>query len=597
MAMRPLNDRELEEIVNASPDEGSLSEFEDHISNASESECSDDSYDSPQPIQNSVETFLSKNGNIEWQLHPPAQHGRLPASNIIKSTPGVTRYAVSRISDVKCSFEAVFHTALQNEIIEMTNIEGQRVYGEQWTDIDGSVFHAYLGLLLLAGVYRSHGESTKSLWDKDTGRNIFRATMSHETFCKISRVLRFDKKSTREERRRTDKLAAIRSIWEKWVEVLPKLYNPGENVTVDEQLVAFRGRCPFKQYIPSKPAKYGIKIWTMCDSKTSYVLKAQIYTGKVSGAAPERNQGMRVVSDLTSELRGQNITCDNFFTSYNLGQLLLKRKLTMLGTIRKNKPELPHKMTNKEVHSSSFYFTNDTTVVNYIPKRHKNVVLMSTLHHDAEISDRADKKPKMILDYNSTKGAVDTLDQLLGTYTCKRKSNRWPMIVFYNILDVSAYNAYVLWISVDPNWNASKLTRRRIFLEELGKSLIKEHIASRTHFPRTEDSLRMVTSIQNPNDVGGVSESVTTRKSTKRARCKFCPSSNDNKTNMVCGKCSKHICKKHVTYLCPQCKQYWNRTTMSIAKTVPKFMFLKHFDMSGHIDPNSIYVKYHCFYD
>ncbi|XP_047103470.1 uncharacterized protein LOC124722340 [Schistocerca piceifrons] len=540
MAMRPLNDRELEEIVNASPDEGSLSEFEDHISNASESECSDDSYDSPQPIQNSVETFLSKNGNIEWQLHPPAQHGRLPASNIIKSTPGVTRYAVSRISDVKCSFEAVFHTALQNEIIEMTNIEGQRVYGEQWTDIDGSVFHAYLGLLLLAGVYRSHGESTKSLWDKDTGRNIFRATMSHETFCKISRVLRFDKKSTREERRRTDKLAAIRSIWE---------------------------------------------------NKTSYVLKAQIYTGKVSGAAPERNQGMRVVSDLTSELRGQNITCDNFFTSYNLGQLLLKRKLTMLGTIRKNKPELPHKMTNKEVHSSSFYFTNDTTVVNYIPKRHKNVVLMSTLHHDAEISDRADKKPKMILDYNSTKGAVDTLDQLLGTYTCKRKSNRWPMIVFYNILDVSAYNAYVLWISVDPNWNASKLTRRRIFLEELGKSLIKEHIASRTHFPRTEDSLRMVTSIQNPNDVGGVSESVTTRKSTKRARCKFCPSSNDNKTNMVCGKCSKHICKKHVTYLCPQCKQYWNRTTMSIAKTVPKFMFLKHFDMSGHIDPNSIYVK------
>lgn len=555
MAMRPLNDRELEEIVNASPDEGSLSEFEDHISNASESECSDDSYDSPQPIQNSVETFLSKNGNIEWQLHPPAQHGRLPASNIIKSTPGVTRYAVSRISDVKCSFEAVFHTALQNEIIEMTNIEGQRVYGEQWTDIDGSVFHAYLGLLLLAGVYRSHGESTKSLWDKDTGRNIFRATMSHETFCKISRVLRFDKKSTREERRRTDKLAAIRSIWEKWVEVLPKLYNPGENVTVDEQLVAFRGRCPFKQYIPSKPAKYGIKIWTMCDSKTSYVLKAQIYTGKVSGAAPERNQGMRVVSDLTSELRGQNITCDNFFTSYNLGQLLLKRKLTMLGTIRKNKPELPHKMTNKEVHSSSFYFTNDTTVVNYIPKRHKNVVLMSTLHHDAEISDRADKKPKMILDYNSTKGAVDTLDQLLGTYTCKRKTNRWPMIVFYNILDVSAYNAYVLWISFDPNWNASKLTRRRIFLEELGKSLIKEHIASRTHFPRTEDSLRMVKSIQNPNDVGGVSESVTTRKSTKRARCKFCPSSNDNKTNMVCGKCSKHICKKHVTYLCPQCKQ------------------------------------------
>ncbi|KAF0026097.1 hypothetical protein F2P81_020834 [Scophthalmus maximus] len=33
----------------------------------------------------------------------------------------------------------------------------------------------------------------------------------------------------------------------------------GTDVTVDERLVPFRGRCPFKQYILSKPGKYGIK--------------------------------------------------------------------------------------------------------------------------------------------------------------------------------------------------------------------------------------------------------------------------------------------------------------------------------------------------
>lgn len=69
----------------------------------------------------------------------------------------------------------------------------------------------------------------------------------------------------------------------------------------------------------------------------------------------------------------------------------------MLGTIRKNKPELPEEMPNKEVHSSSFYFTEDTTVVNYIPKKNKNVILMSTLHHDKEVSNRPDKKPQMII--------------------------------------------------------------------------------------------------------------------------------------------------------------------------------------------------------
>ncbi|KAJ4425649.1 hypothetical protein ANN_27845 [Periplaneta americana] len=83
----------------------------------------------------------------------------------------------------------------------------------------------------------------------------------------------------------------------------------------------------------------------------------------------------------------------------------------MLETIRKYKSELPQQMNTKEVQSSSFYFTNYITVVNCIPKK-KNVVRMSTLHHDNEVSNRNDKKPKMILDYNASNGAVDTFDQV-----------------------------------------------------------------------------------------------------------------------------------------------------------------------------------------
>ena len=173
---------------------------------------------------------------------------------------------------------------------------------------------------------------------------------------------------------------------------------------------------------------------------------------------------MRVVCDLivSSELRIHNLICDNFFTSYKLGQLLLKKNITMIGTIRKNKTELPQQMSNKDVYSSSFYFTKDTTVVNYISKKNKNVVLMSTLHRDKTINNKEDKKPQIILDYNATKGAVDTLDQLVSTYTCKRQTKHWPMIVFYNIIDISAYNAFVLWTAINPdcNKNCNDLTFR-----------------------------------------------------------------------------------------------------------------------------------------
>ncbi|XP_059415375.1 piggyBac transposable element-derived protein 4-like [Carassius carassius] len=246
----------------------------------------------------------------------------------------------------------------------MTNLEGSRVFGEKWKPLDLIDLNAYIGLLILAGVYRSKGEATASLWSTECGRPIFRSTMSQERFHIISRVIRFDDRETRPSRRERDKLVAIRDGWDKWGEILPRLYNPGPHITVDERLVPFRGRCPFRQYIPKMPARYGIKVWAACDSKSSYAWKMQIYTGKPSGGEPERNQGMRVVLQMSEGLQGHCITCDNFFTSYNFGVELLKRKLTLIGTVKKKKPELPREILNMEgrnVHSLKFALSENAT--------------------------------------------------------------------------------------------------------------------------------------------------------------------------------------------------------------------------------------------
>ncbi|XP_029553279.1 piggyBac transposable element-derived protein 4-like [Salmo trutta] len=199
----------------------------------------------------------------------------------------------------------------------------------------------------------------------------------------------------------SDKLAAIREVWDEWVARLLLLYNPGPDVTVDEQLVPFRGCCPFRQYMPSKPAKYGIKSWVACDAKSSYAWKMQVYTGKPTSGGPEKNQGMRVVLDVTEGLRGHNVTCDNFFTSYELRRQLLRRNVTMVGMVRKNKPELPPALLaakDREVFSSRFAFTPTTTLVSYLPKKNKNVLLLSTLHTG-----------------------------VIGMYSCRRMTARWPL--------------------------------------------------------------------------------------------------------------------------------------------------------------------------
>ena len=52
------------------------------------------------------------------------------------------------------------------------------------------------------------------------------------------------------------------------------------DMTVHEQLVPFRGRCAFRQYIPSKPVKYRLKISWNCNVDTSYLLKGDVYLGR-----------------------------------------------------------------------------------------------------------------------------------------------------------------------------------------------------------------------------------------------------------------------------------------------------------------------------
>lgn len=516
------------------------------------------SSDEKQETSSTEGTWTSKDGNVKWSTSPHQSRGRLSSSNVIKMTPGPTRFAVTRVDDIQSAFQLFISPPIEKIILNMTNLEGRRVFQEKWKPLDPTDLHAYIGILVLAGVYRSKGEATASLWDEENGRPIFRATMSLETFHMISRVIRFDNRDTRAGRRERDKLAAIRDVWDKWVEILPLLYNPGPHVTVDERLVPFRGRCPFRQYMPSKPAKYGIKIWAACDAKSSYAWNLQVYTGKPPGGAPEKNQGMRVVLEMTEGLQGHNITCDNFFTSYRLGDALQERKLTMLGTVRKNKPELPSeilKMQGRPLHSSKFAFTEKTTLVSYCPKRNKNVLVMSTMHKDASLSTREDMKPQMILDYNATKGGVDNLDKVTATYSCQRKTARWPLVVFYNIVDVSAYNAYVLWIEINQQWNASKLYRRRLFLEELGKALVTPKIQNRARPARAPAAAAVITKVQGrASDQPTMDPSDTGAK--KRKRCQVCPSRDDSKTSTCCVRCKKYICRKHTVTFCPSCGEH-----------------------------------------
>ena len=84
------------------------------------------------------------------------------------------------------------------------------------------------------------------------------------------------------------------------------------------------------------------------------------------------------------------------------------------------------------------------------------------------------------------------MHQLVGTYTVKRKTRRWPFALFCNIIDISGVNAYVLWLEIIPSWNSNKLFRRSLFLETLGTLLVNDEIIRRLQLPMGNASRLLV---------------------------------------------------------------------------------------------------------
>jgi hypothetical protein len=173
-------------------------------------------------------------------------------------------------------------------ICKHTNDEGSCVFTEingEWKEVVKEEFFAFVGILILRGVLKKCKEPVYELWAVKSlyYRPVFPATVFWDHFFQIFRCLCFNDKNSHVERQKDDKLAQIREVYEIFVASFRLAYVHTEYITVDEQLVPCRGQCPLRQYMKSKPAKYGIKIWVSYDANTYYTHNMQVYTRKKEG--------------------------------------------------------------------------------------------------------------------------------------------------------------------------------------------------------------------------------------------------------------------------------------------------------------------------
>lgn len=227
--------------------------------------------------------YQSRNGT-KWSKFPPPPT-RTRSYNIMSRPPGPIGIARDAKTALQ-SFFIFFNEDILNILVESTNVFINTIKTRYQRDRDANTtdiieMKAFIGILVVIGTCRAGRRNLKDIWDnsKGTGIEMVYTTMSENRFRFLLRGLRFDDVTDRQVRQQVDRLAAVRQLTTIMLQNCIKYYSPSGNLTIDEQLVAFKGRCGFVQYMPNKPAKFGIKIIMVVDVKYPYVYNFEIYAG------------------------------------------------------------------------------------------------------------------------------------------------------------------------------------------------------------------------------------------------------------------------------------------------------------------------------
>ena len=165
----------------------------------------------------------------------------------------------------------------------------------------------------------------------------FGQLFSRDRFLMLLKYLHFTNKSNQVE---GDRLHKIKPVIKKLRKKFKLLIVSYKNLCIDESLVLWKGRLVFKQSIPTKGHRFGIKVFVICDCQTGVVLDFIVYTGSSTEFKLDKNLGKSssVVMTLMKPYlnKGHALFLDNWYSSPRLFEKLHEFKIGACGTVRKN---------------------------------------------------------------------------------------------------------------------------------------------------------------------------------------------------------------------------------------------------------------------
>lgn len=487
-------------------------------------------------------------------------------------------------NDLKTPFQCFtyfFTDELFAIISRETNLHARQMDIQTKFTITPVQIRQYVGILVYMSLYRY--PSVEKYW----GRNAFQAVksaMTSKQFYTIRKYLRFNnielmKKRIEEGYDPLFKIRPVVNFLNARFDSVPKQ----PRLCVDEQMCATKMRSRFRQYMPKKPHKWGMKLFVLCDS-TGFSYKFEIYHGAGDNTILPNTPDMGATSNVVARLsqtipdfKNHILYFDNFYTSLQLLVYLRSRGIFSLGTVRSNRIsncKLPsdkdQDLTKKDRGYSTEYVGSafgvdistvlwkDTKIVR-LASTYAGVLPFHTTNPESRSAkvvryDRKNKEfievdcPNVIKEYNCHMGGVDLMDGLLGRYHIRLKTKSASLRIFYHLIDMAMVNSYLLHRRIH-----GKIFELPEFREEVAEVLchfqqpIEKKSVGRPSLNAQDAKAKIGTSggkktYVPPPDVryDGVGHMADFLDRTGKRMCKFpgCKS----ETQVICLKCDLNLC-------------------------------------------------------
>jgi hypothetical protein len=158
------------------------------------------------------------------------------------------------------------------------------------------------------------------------------------------------------------------------------------------------------------------------------------------------------------------------------------------------------------------------------------------------------------------------------SYTCKPGTRRWPMCVFFALVDIAALYGYMIWTKLHADWlptTTPQQGKRKKFLKTLGQELCIEVVRKRSAEvgPLLPMNIKTAMEAVLGRQLSGT-EPVESPPEEAGGRCFLClqgvagqsskrrKNSLNSRVRTRCCQCSRRVCKQHsqMTAMCRRCQ-------------------------------------------